>query len=242
MSESPTPRLTIGTGALAGGLAGALVGFGDGIRAALLVGTGLRLALATAALAASVDAVLGVGVGAAVELVGRIAVWGRRARAPGWARVVAFLLAGGAAAAAAAAAVAMTAQRHNRFLAAGLTALAALAAAIGGVVLAPAAARVLAAGQARPEPMPAPGPAAILLSPLAVAVLGAVIFFPLAQTRWLAGAALTHHTFMAAAPALLLPLALAMLAELRLPIRWRPALLLATLVYGGVAAFAIARA
>ena len=33
------PRLTIGAGALAGGVAGALVGFADGIRAALLVGT-----------------------------------------------------------------------------------------------------------------------------------------------------------------------------------------------------------
>jgi hypothetical protein len=89
------PRLTIGVGALAGGAAGALVGFADGLRAALLVGTGVRTTLATAVLAASVDAVLGVGAGAAVELVGRAAVWGRWVRAPGWARAVAFVLAGG---------------------------------------------------------------------------------------------------------------------------------------------------
>ena len=67
-----------------------------------------------------------------------------------------------------------TAQRNNRFLAAGLTALAALAAAIGGVVLAPVVARLLAAGRARGrEPLARAGPRGILLSPLAAAVLGA---------------------------------------------------------------------
>ena len=236
------PRLTIGVGALAGGAAGALVGFADGLRAALLVGTGVRTTLATAVLAASVDAVLGVGAGAAVELVGRAAVWGRWVRAPGWARAVAFVVAGGAAAGAATSAVMMTAQRHNRFLAAGLTTLATLAATLGGVVLAPALARLLAVGRSRPEPLPPPGPAVVLLSPLAVAVLGAVIFFPLAQTRLLAGPELTNRMFAAAAPAVLLPLAIAMLAEVRLPVGWRPALVLAVLVYGGGMAFAIARA
>ena len=88
------PRLTTGAGALAGGIAGAVVGFADGIRAALLTGTGLRVALEAAILAASVDAVLGVGAGAAAELVARAAIWGRRARPPRWARAVAFTLAG----------------------------------------------------------------------------------------------------------------------------------------------------
>src|SRR6185436_19140631 len=105
--------------------------------------------------------------------------------------------------------------------------------ALGGVVLAPALARLLAARRSRPEPLPPPGPAALLLAPLAVAVLGAAIFFPLAQTRLLVGPALTNRMFAAAAPAVLLPLAIAMLAELRLPIGWRPALVLAVLVYGG---------
>src|SRR4029079_12122281 len=110
-------------------------------------GTGVRTTLATAVLAASVDAVLGVGAGAAVELVGRAAVWGRWVRAPGWARAVAFVVAGGAAAGAATSAVMRRAQRHNRFLAAGLTTLATLAATLGGVVLAPALARLLAVGR-----------------------------------------------------------------------------------------------
>ncbi len=52
------------------------------------------MTLATAALVAAVDAVLGVGAGAAVELVARAAIWGRAARPPGWARAVAFLLVG----------------------------------------------------------------------------------------------------------------------------------------------------
>ena len=70
MDERP-PRLTIGAGALAGGIAGAFIGFVDGIRAGLLMGSGPRVTLAASALAASVDAVLGVGAGAAVELVAR---------------------------------------------------------------------------------------------------------------------------------------------------------------------------
>ena len=58
------------------------------------MGGGLRVTLAAGVLAAAVDAVLGVGAGAAVELVARAAVWGRRARPPWWARAAAFVLAG----------------------------------------------------------------------------------------------------------------------------------------------------
>jgi choline-sulfatase len=239
MGERP-PRLTIGAGALAGGIAGALVGFAEGIRAASLVGAGLRVTLATAVLAASVDAVLGVGAGAAAELVARAAVWGRRARAPGWARAVAFALAGLAAAAAAAGAVMMTSLRNNRFLAAGLTALAALAAALGGVVLAPFVARLLAGRRAQAQPYRPPGPAAILLAPIVAALVGMGIFFPLSRTRLLVGAVRTGWMGLAAALAALLPLALAVAASIRLPIRWGRAVLLATFVYGGAAALALA--
>ena len=239
MDDRP-PRLTIGAGALAGGIAGAFVGFADGIRAALLVGTGVRVTLATAVLAAAIDAALGVGVGAAAELVARAAAWGRRAQGPAWARAVAFLLAGAAAAGAAAGVVMTTALRNNRFLAAGLTALAALAAAAGGVVLAPPVARLLAGRRARPVPLPSAGPAAILLAPLAAALLGAAIFIPLSRTRPLVGAELTRHVLWAAVPAALLPWALVRLAATRLPIRWRWAVALAVFGYGGAAALALA--
>jgi choline-sulfatase len=235
-------RLTLGAGALGGGMGGAVVGFVDGLRAALLVGAGLRVALATALLTASVDAALGVGAGAAAELVGRAAVWGRRARAPRWARAVVFALAGAGAAGAAAGVVVTTALRHNRFLAAGLAALAATGAALGGVVLAPALARLLAGRKARPQDLRAPGPAAILLAPLGAALLAAAIFVPLSQTRLLAGPELTRRMLWAAAPAALLPWALAQLAAIRLPLRWRWAILAATLVHGGTAAVGLAYA
>ncbi len=183
---------------------------------------------------------LGVGAGAAVELVARLAVWGRRVRAPAWARAITFVLAGAAAGGAAAGVVAMTALRHNRFLAAGLATLAALAAALGGVVLAPPVARLLAGRRARPEPTPAPRPAAILLAPLVAALLGTAIFVPLGQTRLLTGPELTRHLLWAALPAALLPWTLTRAAAARLPIRWPRALVLAVVGYGGAAALALA--
>src|SRR5262245_25366293 len=234
------PRLTTGAGALAGGIAGAVVGFADGLRAALLTGTGAGVALQTALLAASVDAVLGVAAGATAELVARAALWGRGARPPRWARVVALVLAGLAAAGAAAGTVMTTALRNNRFLAAGLTALAALAAALGGVVLWPVVARLLAPRRSRPEPLPAPGPAAILLAPLAAALLCAWILFPLAATRPLAGPELHSRMVMAAVVAALLPAALVAAAKVRLPVEWRAAVVLAVLLYGSAVAVALA--
>src|SRR5579863_1866924 len=119
------PRSKIGLGALAGALGGAAVGMVDGVRAALLVAAGARIALGTAILAGSVDALVGLLGGAAAEATCRLAVWGRRARSPLWARGLAYLVVGAGAAAVAAAVVSATALRRNRFLAAGLTALAA---------------------------------------------------------------------------------------------------------------------
>jgi len=213
----------------------------DGIRAAIVVGTGARGARATAVLVAAIDAMLGIGAGAAVELAGRAAVWGRRARPPTWARIVSFALAGGGAAGAAAGAVYATAMRNNRFLAAGLTVVAALAASLGGVVLAPAVARLLARGQSRPEPMPSPRPAAILLAPLAAAIVGVAIFVPLSGTRVLKGSALEGWMRFAASIAAVLPVALAGAAAIRLPIRWRHALPIAAVVFVGAAGFSLAR-
>ncbi len=68
------------------------------------------------------------------------------------ARAAAVVLAGAGTAAAAVATVSVTALRHNRFLAAGLTALAAAAVGILGAILAPALARLCrhGAGDRRP--------------------------------------------------------------------------------------------
>ncbi len=137
-----------------------------------------------------------------------------------------------------------TAQRNNRFLAAGLTTLAALAAAIGGVVLAPAVARLLAAGRSRREPMARPGPAAALLSPLAAAVAAAAIFVPLSADAVACSAReLTYRMFMAGrARAVVAARDRDARRGARCAVRWRQALPLAVFVYGGAASFALSRA
>src|SRR3954453_10596401 len=119
-------RLPLGVGTLAGGVAGLLVGIVDGIRSAALVGSSVTVAVSTALLAASVDGVIGVLAGAILESMGRMAAWGRRGRAPLAAQVTAFVLVGGMAAGATFATAVATAGRNNRFLAAGLNAIAGL--------------------------------------------------------------------------------------------------------------------
>ncbi len=237
-------RLRIGAGALAGGLAGVGVGFVDGIRAACLFGTGLRMAFATGALAAAVDALVGLVAGAAVEVVARLAIWGRRRSPPIWARALAFAAVGAGAAAAAAGTVSATALRHNRFLAAGITALAAVSAALAGLILAPVAARLIGAGRSTPIAPRAPAPAAALLGPLLVAVASGVIFVALGRTRApLRGPALLERSFWSGLAAGLLPWGLHRVASWRrLPIRWRWAAPLAVGVYGLAAAVALAEA
>jgi arylsulfatase A-like enzyme len=145
-----------------------------------------------------------------------------------------------AAAAAAAGVVVATATRRNRFLAAGLVTLAAAGAAVAGVVFAPALARLAAGRRARPHEPRLPRPAAALLAPLVAALLCSALFFPVAETRLLAGAMLVRQALWAAVPALLLPAAIAATARIPLPIGWRRAGALAGIVYGGAAIAALA--
>ena len=210
------PRSRIGLGALAGALGGAAVGVADGLRAALLVGAGARIALGTAILAASVDALAGLLAGAVAEGTCRLALWGRRTRSPIWARALASLVAGAGAAAAAAVVVSTTALRRNRFLAAGLTALAGVVVALAGALLAPALARLLGLlGPKRSSPDEArpagpPEPALLLVGPLLVALAGGVVFVALARTHApLRGDALVERSVWAAAAAFLLPIGFA---------------------------------
>src|SRR5579871_50211 len=240
------PRSNLGLGALAGALAGAGVGLLDGVRAALLVGGGARVVVATALLAASVDALVGVLGGAVAEALVRLAVWGRRARPPTWGRLLARAAAGAGAAAAAAAVVSATALRRNRFLAAGLTALAGVLAALAGALLAPAAARLLGGRRSVPVAPRAPEPTLALLGPLLVAAAGAVVFAALSRTRApLRGDALIERSVWSAGAAFLLPFGLAWAEARPLPvggraIRWRAVGLLAGGVYGGAALVALA--
>jgi choline-sulfatase len=252
------PRSKIGLGALAGALGGAAVGMVDGVRAALLVGAGARTALGTALLAASVDALAGGLAGTVAEATCRLAVWGRRARTPLWARVLAYVVAGAGAAAAAAAIVSVTALRRNRFLAAGLTALAGVLAALVGAVVAPALGRLLSLLRPKralpddpgafvltgPADSPAiPEPALALLGPLLIVLAGVVVFGALARTHApLLGDALVERSLWSAGAAFLLPGGLAWVSGLRLPARWRrwrAAGFFAGAVYGALALIAL---
>jgi arylsulfatase A-like enzyme len=234
-------RLTIGTGALAGAVAGFVVGLADGFRAARLHGSGAGATVATAALTAAVDALAGFAAGAALELAARLGRWGRRARSPLAARVVTLALAAGAAGAAAAGSAVSTSLRHNRFLAGGLAALAGVAAALAGVALAPAVARVLSFGRARPTTPRGPLPAAVLLWPVVIGAAGVFMLLALSGTRApLVGAALVRHAIAAAIPAVLLVPALALIAALELPVGWLTTGTVVSVVYGGGALAALA--
>jgi arylsulfatase A-like enzyme/MFS family permease len=242
------PPFPVGAGPLLGAAAGALVGSVDGARAALLFGVASGSAAVVIALSVAVDVLAGSVAGGVVELFARLALWGRRRRAAGWARAFAFLVFGAAAALATAAAVEATLPRHNRFLAAGLAALAALGGAIPGALLAPALARVLSwRGLERSTEPPterwtAPSAALLLFVPPVAALLAAAVFVPVWRVHLpVPLAALPRFLLAASASALVLPWAMARVAALRSPLSWRAAALLTAPAYLGLAGFAIAR-
>jgi arylsulfatase A-like enzyme len=229
----PASRWPIGLGAAAGALAGVAVGAVDGLCAGAAVGGTARSVLAAMILAGSLDGLAGWVAGVGVELLTRLAVWGRGARAPVWARVVGFILVGACAAACAVAVVTGTSLRRNRFLAAGLTALAAIGVGILAFAVAPALARLAAGRRAERQPPRAPSGALAVMGPPLCALASAVIFAAVARTRApLHGPALIERSAWSGLAAFALPIALSRAAELRGP-RWRSArlLLLAAAVY-----------
>jgi arylsulfatase A-like enzyme len=219
MSEPGRGRLTIGAGAFAGGVCGAVVGLLDGVRATVLVGTSALVG--TMLLTAAIDGVLGVVAGAAVELVARVAAWGRRARVPTLARLLAYTVIGVGAAGGTYATAITTQSRHNRFLAAGLIGLAGLGAGLAGAVLAPALARVAAFGRTRPRHAQGKS-AAWLLWPLVLGVAGGIVMITLARISARAmTAAPARYAVWAMLTAALLPAALALAEAWRVRVpRW----------------------
>src|SRR5512136_2045153 len=105
-------------------LAGLLVGLVDGARAAWLGHLQWTSLLGCLALTLGFDIVAATAGGSAMALLLAVGSWGRRRGAGLMASGLGWLLAGGAAAVAAMAGVAFTAGRNNRFLAAGVVALA----------------------------------------------------------------------------------------------------------------------
>jgi arylsulfatase A-like enzyme len=237
-ARSPFP---LGAGPLLGAVAGGLVGVVDGVRAALIFGVDERSVAAVVALSVAVDALAGWMLGAIVELVARLALWGRAARASRTSRVAAFLFAGTISLAATILTVEATLSRHNRYLAAGLAALAAVATAILGALLAPAFARLISRRLPDREARPLQT-ALLLIAPPVAALVGGAIFFSLWQAPLPPrGPALARFVFRVSAPAILLPWALYRAAALRLVVPWRRALPVGLVVYAAVVAAAVAR-
>ena len=80
-----------------------------------------------------------------------------------------------------------------------------------------------------------------MLGPLLIAVAGGVVFVALARTHApLGGDALIERSLWSAGAAFLLPVGIAWVSALRLPIRWRAAGVLAGGVYGPLALIALA--
>ena len=228
MTDGASSRWPLGLGAVAGGLAGVAVGALDGWQAARAVGAPGSGTLATIALALFLEGLLGWAAGLAVEAASRLAVWGRAARAPTWARVTAFVAGGAAAGLAAVAVVVATSLRKNRFLAAGLTALAALGSGLLAFALIPALARLLGSRRAARQPPRAPSAALLVVGPALGALASIVIFVAVARTRApLHGPALIERSAWSALAAFLLPLGLSRGAEVRGPLWRRRALWLA---------------
>jgi len=235
-------RFPSAIGPLAGALAGALVGLADGVRAGALLGVSLPALLASGLLAGAADALLGAVAGALLELTARVAAWGWRGRPPLVARIAGWVVAGAGAALGTASAVATTATRNNRFLAAGLVALAAIGLALAGAILAPVLARLLGA-PFRPRPATSPrssNPSALITVPLATAIVGGTVFLLL----WKSRAPLWGHTRLlyvvrAAAFAAPGPWLVTAAARVRLRLGWIPAGAIALVGFGGPAIAAL---
>lgn len=171
-------------------VSGAAVGIVDGVRAARLGHLGGTRLLACAALVAGFDVLVGAAGGVVLAMLLGLGAWGRR-RASRWvARGIGWLLVGGLAAVVPVVALYETANRNNRFLAAGIVALASLLAAAVAAILGPALARALpfsspASGPTDPLPAGKPVTAAglVLLAPLAALLFEVAVFFLAWRTR-----------------------------------------------------------
>ncbi len=171
-------------------LAGVLVGIVDGLRAAVLGHVQLVGLLACVVLTLGFDVLAAAVGGAALALLMVVASWGRGRRASWLAGGAGWILAGTASAGAAVAAVTGTAQRNNRFLAAGVVVLATFAAAFAAAFLGQALRRMVGlvpgfrAKSSAQEVALAVSPAGVLvLAPLLGLALEVAVFILVWRTR-----------------------------------------------------------
>jgi choline-sulfatase len=206
------------------------VGALDGARAALLGHADLWGFLLCMLLTAGLDAVVGTLLGAAGALLTWLARWGWAVQPPRLARVLGWVVVGSATGGVAAGAVIGTSFRNNRFLAAGVVCLAALAAGTGGAVLGPAVARLLGRrGEPRARRPSSLG--VLVVAPLAALALAAIVFAHVWHAHApLRGALQTNLALIAAAVCGLLPVALAWASGVGRSVSWQRALLAAALL------------
>ena len=223
--------------------AGLLVGLLDGGWAAIAWGVDVRGGVSAALLAAGVDGLLGAGGAILLELLARLAWWGRsgRLRRQAGARAGAALALGACAALATVAAAAATIDRRNRFLAAGVVSIVALIGGLIGTALLPWLARFLSRRRTRPARARHPDPAFLLLAPLAILAVELVIASAATDLRPpLPSASAARRLVLIGVEAGLLPGLLWWAEELPLHLRWfwaaPPAV---ALLGGGLLVFAL---
>ncbi len=173
-------------------LSGAAVGIVDGIRAARLGHLGGVPLLACVALVAGFDLLIGAAGGVVLAALLGLGAWGRQ-RSSRWVTAgIGWLVVGGLAAVVPVVALYETANRNNRFLAAGIVALASLLATAVAGILAPALARALPFFRPTSQTVAsAPGSASkpvtaaglLLLAPLAALCFEVGVFFIVWRTR-----------------------------------------------------------
>ena len=230
---------------IAGMAGGAVVGFWDGLFAAVRAGVGAMGVLSTVALVTAVDLLVGGLVATVGVWLYKLARWGRRTGAPAAAIYAAWAICGLGAAGVAAATITGTAIRNNRFLAAGIVAALTVLVAAVGALISPAIARLFGrspsgsgSGRRRPpgawdEPL-APTPTGVLvLAPLCALLLGGIIFLIVWRTRApLTPSVRTTRTVLAAIVAVLLPAALTLASTRGQRLNWRAAAGVALVVLG----------
>lgn len=184
---------------------------------------------------------IGAATGLGLGLVLGAATWGRAAQTPGWARLTAWGLVGALAAVAPVVAIATTAARNNRFLAAGIAALASIIAVAIAALLGPALARLLArstsasAGPARLSPL-----GLLVVAPMVALVVEAALLLVVWRTRApLSRAVLVERGAATAALTLFLPGLLDRASRLSFRLSWRAAAVVAFVIFGAPAAVLI---
>ena len=233
---------------VAGVVGAATVGLADGMRVGLTAGLSGGSLVSCVALVTGLDVLLGAAVGSILGTLTSLTRWGRAVELTGRERRRGLMVLGMMSGAAVACVVLFTATRANRFLAAALAGAVALAAGALGLLLAPAAARLLRGSPARPSRSPEPvstisgGTAggAWLAAPAVALCLAAGVFAVVIRTRMaVAGAPPLMAALVAGAVAAWLPAIAYRASRVRLPLTRRTAVALAALLFGVPAVAAI---